>query len=146
MPDKYIVTLTPTEHSELVQLTRRGKLSARRMKRAQILMLANQHHGDETIAEMLSAGVSTVHRTRQKFVEGGVDFALNELPRPGGQKKLDSKAEALLVATACSEPPTGCSRWTMQLLAERLVELKVVESLSDETVRRTLEKNSLSLG
>lgn len=146
MPDKYIVTLTAEERCELIQFTRRGELSARKMKRAQILMLADKGHGDETIAEMLSAGISTVHRTRQKFVEGGVDFALNELPRPGGQKKLDSKAEALLVATACSEPPTGFSRWTMQLLAERLVELKVVESLSDETVRRTLEKNSLSLG
>ncbi|NJK52343.1 MAG: IS630 family transposase [Leptolyngbyaceae cyanobacterium SU_3_3] len=143
MPDKYIVTLTPEEHCELVQLSRRGELSARKMKRPQILILADKGHQDETIAEMLSAGVSTVHRTRQKFVEGGLEFALKELPRPGGTKKLDSKAEAFLVATACSEPPAGFSRWTMQLLAERLVELKVVESLSDETVRRSLGKKQL---
>ena len=83
MPDKYIVTLTPEERSELIQLTRRGQLSARKMKRAQILILADKDHKDDTITEMLSAGVSTVHRTRQKFVEGGVEFALNELPRPG---------------------------------------------------------------
>lgn len=146
MADKYIVTLTPEERSQLIQLTRRGPLSARKMKRAQILVLADKGHKDETIAQMLNAGISTVHRTRQKFVEGSVEFALNERPRPGGKKKLDSKAEALLIATACSEPPTGCSQWTMQLLAERLVELKVVKSLSDETVRRTLKKNSLSLG
>jgi len=146
MPAKYIVTLTPEEHTQLTQLTSRGELSARKMKRAQILMLADKGKSDETIAEMLSVGLSTIHRTRQKFVEGNVDFALNELPRPGGQKKLDSKAEAFLVATACSKPPSGRARWTMQLLTDRLVELNVVENLSSETVRRTLEKNNLSLG
>lgn len=104
MPDKYIVTLTPEERSELIQLTRRGTLSARKMKRAQILILADKGHQDDTIAHMLNAGISTVHRTRQKFVEGGVEVALNERPRPGGKKKLDSKAEALLIATACSAP------------------------------------------
>ena len=146
MAKKYSVTLTTEERAELTQQTSRGELPARKMKRAQILLLADKHHSDETISEMLDVGLSTIHRIRQKFVEGNVAFALNELPRPGSQKKLDSKAEAFLVATACSEPPAGRARWTMQLLAERMVELSVVESLSDETVRRTLEKKSLSLG
>ncbi|MFK8184500.1 MAG: IS630 family transposase [Phormidesmis sp.] len=143
MPEKYRVTLTPEERLELTQLTSRGELSARKMKRAQILILADKGQSDETISEMLSVGLSTIHRTRQKFVEGNVDFALNELPRPGGQRKLDSKAEAFLIATACSEPPSGRARWTMQLLTDRLVELNVVENLSSETVRRTLKKKQL---
>ena len=146
MPDKYVVTLTPEERQMLTELTSRGQLSARKMKRAQILQAADKNVLDETIAQTLGVGLSTIHRTRQKFVEGGVDLALKEAPRVGGRKKLDAKAEALLVATACSEPPSGRSKWTMQLLADRMVELQVVESLSDETVRRTLQKNSLSLG
>ncbi len=146
MAHKYKVALTPEEQNELEQLTRRGQLAARKMKRAQILLLANEDQADETIAQMLHSSVSTVHRTRQKFVEGGVDFALSERPRPGGRRKLDGKAEAFLVATACSEPPEGRNEWTMQLLADRLVEIQVVESISDETVRRTLKQTSSSLG
>lgn len=146
MPEKYIVTLSPAEQAELTELTSKGMLSVRKMKRAQILLAAHKGQSDETIAETLGSSLSTIHRTRQKFVEGNVDFALSERPRPGNQKKLDSKAEALLVATACSEPPEGRAKWTMQLLADRLVELKVVEQLSDETVRRTLKKTGLSLG
>jgi transposase len=142
MADKYVVNLTPEEHFELTGLTRRGKLSVRKLKRAQILMAADKGQQDAVIAETLSVGLSTIHRTRQKYVEGGLEWALSERPRVGGTKKLDSKAEALLIATACSEPPAGRGQWTMQLLADRMVELKVVESLSDETVRRTLQKNS----
>lgn len=142
MPDKYIVTLTPEERGELNTLTRRGQWSVRKVKRAQILMAADKGQSDEAIAQTLSVGLSTIHRTRQKYVEGGLAWALSERPRVGGTKKLDSKAEALLLATACSEPPSGRGQWTMQLLADRMVELKVVESLSDETVRRTLQKNS----
>lgn len=142
MPDRYIVTLTPEEQSELMKLTSQGKLAVRKMKRAQILLAADNGQKDEAIAEILQVSLSTIHRTRQKFVESGVEVALKERPRPGGSKKLDSKAEALLVATACSNPPAGRAQWTMQLLADRMVELKVVESLSDETVRRTLKKNS----
>lgn len=142
MPDRYIVTLTPEEKFELRKLTSQGKLAVRKMKRAQILLAADNGQKDETIAEILRVSLSTIHRTRQKFVEGGIEVALKERPRPGGNKKLDSKAEALLVATACSSPPAGRTQWTMQLLADRMVELKVVENLSDETVRRTLKKNS----
>jgi len=146
MPNKYQVTLTPEERTTLSTLTSQGQLSARKLKRAQILMAADKGQNDDAIARVLGVGMSTVHRIRQKFIEGGLEFALNERPRAGGTKKLDSKAEALLIATACSEPPEGRCRWTMQLLADRMVELKVVDSLSDETVRRTLPKNSSNLG
>lgn len=143
MPDKYFVTLTCEERQQLFQLTNQGSLSGRRFKRAHILLLAEEGHRDEMIAQMLHVGESTVHRTRQKFVTGGVEFALSESPRPGGKRKLDGKAEAFLVATTCSDPPAGRAEWTMQLLAERLVEVQLVEQISDETVRRTLKKTHL---
>ena len=147
MGTKYQVALTPDERSTLTTLTRQGQLSVRKLKRAQILIAADKGHNDNAIATVLEVGLSTVHRIRQKFIEGGLELALNEGPRGGGQnKKLDSKGEALLIATACSEPPDGRCRWTLQLLADRMVELKVVDSLSDETVRRTLQKNNSSLG
>jgi len=146
MPEKYTVTLTDAERQQLLQLTHQRNLCSRRFKRAQILLLADEGHRDETIAQMLYIGASTVHRTRQKLVVGGVEFALSESPRPGGKRKLDGKAEAFLVATACSDPPAGRAEWTMQLLAERLVEVKLVEQISDETVRRTLKKTTSSPG
>jgi transposase len=95
---------------------------------------------------MLKVGESTVHRTRQKCIELGMVLALKESPRQGRKRKLDGKTEAFLVATACSTPPKGRESWTMQLLADHLVELDLVESLSDETVRRTLKKTKLNLG
>jgi transposase len=146
MVKKYIVNLTQEEYSLLIALTSKGKTSSRMFKRANILLLANEGYPDQAIAEILHIGESTVHRTRQKFVEGGVEFALREEPRAGSRRKLDGKGEAFLVATACSNPPDGQQRWTMQLLANRLVEIEVVESISDETVRRCLKKTKLSLG
>ena len=115
MPEKYAVTLTAEERQHLLQFTHQHNLSGRRLKRAQILLLADEGHRDETIAQMLYVGESTVHRTRQKFVMGGVDFVLSEAPRPGVKRKLDGKAEAFLVATACSEPPmdAGLPKITM---------------------------------
>jgi transposase len=131
MPEKYIVNLNTAEQEYLHQLTHKGKCPARMFKRAQILLLASEGHTDETIAQMLHMGESTVHRTRQKCVDGGVEFALKEAPRPGGQRKLDGRAEAMLIATACSDAPTGQKRWTMQMLADRLVELQLVDSICD---------------
>jgi len=93
----------------------------------------------------LHTSISTVQRTRQRFVEGGLECALNERPRLGSEKKLDEKGEAVLVALALSEPPAGRKRWTLQLLADRLVELKIVDDISYETVRRRLKKTGLSL-
>jgi transposase len=103
-------------------------------------------YSDETIAIILKVGESTVDRTRQRCVEEGREKALKERPRQGRKKQLDGKTEAFLVATACSAPPQGRESWTMQLLADQLIELNRVESLSDETVRRTLKKTKLSLG
>ena len=146
MAEKYIVNLTQEEYSSLIGLTSKGKTSSRTLKRANILLLANEGYPDRAIAETLYVGESTVHRTRQKLVEGGVEFALREEPRAGSRRKLDGKGEAFLVATACSNPPDGQQRWTMQLLANRLVEIQVVDSISDETLRRCLKKMTSSLG
>lgn len=146
MPEKYLVTLNAEERHQLLEITHQNKVSARRFKRAQILLLADDGHRDDIIAQMLYVGESTVHRTRQKFVDGGVEFALSEAPRLGGKRKLDGKAEAFLVATACSDPPKGKAEWTMQMLADRLVEVNLVDEISDETVRRTLKKMTSSPG
>ncbi len=147
MPRKvYVVELTKEEKTELLELTRKGKVSARKLKRANILLQADKGKTDEEIAENLEVGRATVQRTRQKVVEGGLEWALNERHRPGGKLKLNGTKEAFLVALAGSAPPEGRERWTMQLLADRLVQLGIVESISDETVRRTLKKRSASPG
>ena len=101
---------------------------------------------DDAIAHALHIGTATVERLRKRFIEGGVAAALSDRPRPGGQRKLDGAAEATLVAWTCSTPPDERVRWTMQLLADKLVALNVVESISDETVRRTLKKTNSSPG
>jgi transposase len=142
MVKKYTVDLTEEEGKQVLELTRKGKASARKIKRAQILLLAHAGKKDETITEGLQVGVATVERIRRKFVEGGLEFALNEAPRSGGSPKLDGKQEAFLIALACRQPPEGRKTWTMQLLADHLVTLGVVDSISDETVRRTLKNRS----
>ena len=109
-------------------------------------MLADEGRTDKEVAEALLTSVSTVERTRKRFVEGNLERALEESPRPGGKRKLTGKQEAYVVALACSDPPEGKKRWSMQLLADRLVELGIVEEISDETVRRTLKRGTLSRG
>ena len=147
MAKKYLVTLSEEEQHALELLTKKGKASARRLTRAHILRMADAQQTDAEIAAALNVGVVTVERIREKFVIGGLEWALAERPRLGGRRKLDGKQEALLVALACSEPPSGHHCWTMQMLADRMVELKVAEApLSDETVRRALKKTSLSPG
>ncbi len=140
MVQKHRVQLTKTEKTQLIKLTKKGKISARKLRRAQTLLLTDAGYKDEEIASMLHLGVATVERTRKKFVEGGLELALNERPRPGRVRKLDRKAEEFLIATACSNPPEGKECWTTQLLADELVQLQLVESISDETVRRLLKK------
>ena len=141
MPKKiYHVTLTKEEKKDLQTFIGRGKASARKITRARILLLAHEGKKDQEIIDGLQVGRATVERMRKKFIEGGVDFAIHERPRPGGRPKLDAKAEATLIALACSDAPEGRSVWTMQLLADRLVEMGLVESISDETVRRYLKK------
>ena len=146
MAVKYTVNLSEAEREQLRSITSRGKTTARIVKRAQILLLADEGYSDETISIMLKVGESTVHRTRQRLVEEGMELALKERPRRGRKSKLEGKTEAFLVATACSEPPQGRESWTMQLLADRLIELNLVENISDETVRRTLKKTKSNLG
>ncbi len=114
--------------------------------RAHILLSADEARTDKHIAQALHTSPSTVERTRRRFVEGGLEHALNESPRPGGKRKLDGHKEAYLMALACSNPPEGKKRWSMQMLADRLVKLKVVDEISDETVRRMLKKGTLSRG
>ena len=143
---KYIVSLTSEEQGQLEALLKRGRIGARVSARARILLHAAEGATDAAIAAAVRVGGATVERTRQKFVEGGLEWALRERPRPGGKRKPDGKQEAFLVATACSTPPDGRPRWTMQLLADRLVEVQLVDAISDETVRRTLQKMRRSLG
>jgi transposase len=143
MPKKiYIVDLTNEERAYLLDFIKCDKKSARKLNKARILLLADEDKADSEIANALHTGTATVHRTRQRFVTGNLEGALRERPRPGGQKKLDEKGEAVLETLAHSQPPTGRKRWTLQLLADRLVQLKVVDSLSYETVRQELKKKS----
>lgn len=146
MAVKYTVNLTEEERDQLINLTKKGKNSSRVFKRAQILLLAEEDYQDVEIADILKVGESTIHRTRQRYVEEGVCLALVERPRPGRPGKLSPQAEALLIAQACSDPPQGRNCWTMQLLADSLVTLDLVESISDETVRQTLKKPKSNLG
>ena len=146
MPKKiYIVDLTKEERTHLLDFIKSGKHSARKLNRARILLLADEDKADGEIAESLHTGTATVQRTRRRFVEGNLERALNEQPRPGKRKKLDEKGEAILETLAHSKPPEGRKRWTLQLLADRLVELKVVDSISYETVRQEVKKSGLSL-
>ena len=140
MTKKYLVSLTDAERESLLALTKKGSVAARKLTRAHVLLQVDAGATDDTIAQALHIGTATVERIRKRFVEGGVDGALTERPRPGGTPKLDGKGEATLVAWACSMPPDERKQWTMQLLADKLVALKLVDTISDETVRRTLKK------
>ena len=140
---RYRVMLTQYQRHELGALLSGGKQAARRLKRAQILLAADAGVGDEEIAASVGVGGSTVYRTKRRFVEGNLGRALSEEPRPGADRKLTGKEEALLVATACSSPPAGRARWTLELLADEMVKLTAHESLSRETVRRRLAENDL---
>jgi transposase len=140
---RYRVTLSREERSELQALVSGGKGAARRIKRAQILLAADAGTTSEVIALNVATSTSTVYRTKQRFVEEGLEAALREEPRPGAERKLSGNEEALLVATACSSPPPGRARWTMSLLADQMVRLTPHKSLSPETVRRRLAENQL---
>lgn len=141
MPKKqYVVKLTDEERKHLITLSRKGAIAARILARAHILRLADEGKQDAEIAAVLGIGLSTVERTRKKYVEEGLEAALKERPRPGVNPKLDENHEADLIALTCSTPPEDRVKWTMQLLADRLVTLGIVDEISDETVRRPLKK------
>lgn len=140
---RYIVSLEDFERNALVELTRKGKPSARKVKRAHIMLMSDDGWADCDIADALPTSTSTIYRTKRRFVEGGVEYALSEKRPRGGDRKLSSREEALLVATTCSKPPTGRCRWTLELLADEMVRLTDHDSLSSETVRRRLAENAL---
>jgi len=140
---RYRVELSQTERAELTAIVSGGKHAARKLKRAQILLAAHAGASDDDIATSVAVGGSTVYRTKQRFVLGNLEAALSEQPRPGAGRKLSGKEEALLVATACSKPPQGRARWTLELLAGAMVSLTEHVSLSRETVRRRLAENDL---
>src|SRR5262245_19625493 len=144
---KYRVTLTDEERQGLLDLLSAGKAAARKLTHARILIKADAAPGgpawtDDRIAEAFDVSTDTVGRVRQRFVEQGLEAALVRKPqaRPSREPALDGAAEARLIALACSSPPDGRKAWTMKLLADTLVELEVVETISDETVRRCLKK------
>jgi transposase len=146
MAKRYRVTLTDEERERLGDLTRKGTASVRMVRRAQTLLLAAEERIDEEIAQALRIGVSTVERTRRRFVEEGLEASLRERPRPGARPKLGPKQQAFVVALACTKPPEGRRRWTMQLLADRVVELRVVPDITDEAIRLLLKSASSSRG
>jgi hypothetical protein len=145
---KYLVTLTEEERASLEQLIRRGKGAARKLARARILLKADRGPGgpdwdDVTIAESLEVGVATVERVRKQFVEEGLEAALTRRkPSRVYRRKLDGDGEAHLIALACGEAPEGRARWTLRLLADQMVALEYVDTVSHETVRQTLKKTS----
>jgi transposase len=152
MRKKFPVTLTESQRDHLKQLIAAGTAPARKLTHARILLKADSSPGapkwtDDAIADAVEVSQPTVARVRRQFVEQGLEAALNRrAPRRAYVRKLDGKQEARLVALACGEPPTGRAHWTLQLLADKLVELEIVEAVSSQTVRRTLKKTGLSPG
>ena len=142
MKKKYIVKLTSTERKQLREIIAKGKAPAYKIKHANILLKAEADWSDEKVARAFGCNVNTPRNVRQRFVQQGLEAALERKKQdvPSREKILDGKGEAHLIALSCSQPPEGRTRWTLHLLADKLIELQVVNSLSYETVRRTLKK------
>jgi len=141
MPRKtYLINLSEGDRASLLEMAHKGSLKARQFKRAMILLKADEGLSDPQIMAALNISRPCVERIRKRFVVDGLERALNEDPRPGQKRKLDGRAEATLIATACTEAPQGHEHWSLRLLAGRLVQLGVVDTVSYETVRRTLKK------
>lgn len=142
----YCVRLEEVEREKLTSYLRRGKSSSRSLTRARILLLADEGRSDEEISDVLKVSKSTVSRIRKRYSKDGMDSALHEKSRIGAPTKIDGRIEAQLTLLACSEPPDGRSRWTVRLLADKLVEMEAVDSISHMTVQRLLKKMKLNLG
>lgn len=143
---KYRILLTDSEREELKGLLAKGRHASRKLTRARILLLSDEGRTAEEIAEVLSVGTSTVERIRRRCAEAGVEGALVDRPRPGARLKLDERAQARLIAEVCRKPPgEGTARWTLNLLAGRVVELGLADSISKETVRSYLKKRTQAL-
>lgn len=145
-PQTFRVELNEEDRVRLLLLVRQGSAPARVIRRAHVLLRSSEGAFDHEIAEALHTHPATVQRVRRRFFEEGVDAALYDRARPGAEPRLDGKAEAFLVALACSKAPEGREHWSMQMLADKIVELGLVESISDETVRRVLKKTRRSRG
>jgi len=140
------VRLKEEEREGLSRYLRRGKSSARSLTRARILLLADEGRDDGEISKALKVSKSTANRIRKRYFESGLQFALHEKARSGAPTKMDGRIEAQLTLLACSEPPDGRSKWTLRLLADRLVELEAVESISHMSVQRLLKKMKSNRG
>lgn len=143
---KYRIVLTESEREELKGLLTKGRHSSRKLTRARILLLSDEGKTAEEIASALSVSPATVDRTRRRCAEDGVMLALVDRPRPGAKLKLDERQQARLIAEVCSTPGDDRARWTLKLLAGRVVELGLADSISPETVRSYLKKTNSSLG
>jgi len=139
---KYEVSLNEEQRRFLKSITSKGKESVRKINRARVLLLADEGKKDKEIQEIVRISDTTVERIRKRFVLESLDEAINEKPRSGKPKKLDGRGEAILIATACSNPPEGRANWSIRLLENKLVELNVKR----ETIRTTLKKMKISLG
>jgi len=148
MKKRYVVNLTADERAALLDLTTRARVAGLKRQRASILLKADEGLTDEEIADDLEVGLVTVERVRKRCIERGLAGALDRKPQenPSRPRKLDGAAEAKLAQIACSAPPDGHARWTLGLLADRLVELELFESVSKSTVRRGLKKTKSSHG
>jgi transposase len=147
MPKKnYPVRLSAEERQQLRSYVNRGQRSARSINRARILLLADEQWSDDEITTFIGVHRTTVHRIRKSYCEGGLHHALQEKHRSGAPSKIDGRVAATLTMLACSNPPSGYNRWTLHLLADKLVELAIIPSISLESVRTVLKKTSLSLG
>ena len=143
---KHEVKLTAKERQKLLAIVSKGRNRAVVIGRAHILLKSDEGQTDRDICEQLYIGEETVRRTRLRFCEAGLEASLQDKPRCGNDAKLDENQEAHLTALACTQPPAGRTRWTLELLAQRLVEAGLVEHIAPETVRLILKKNRLSLG
>ncbi len=145
-PEKYVIKLTDEQDNELLSLLNKGEHNARLIKRANILLQSDAGKTAPHISKDLKTSQQTVYNIRKRFTQGSLDLALYDKPRPGAKRKLDTKQEAHVIATACSQPPEDRTRWTVRLLTDRIVELGIVDEISRETVRRTLKKTRLNRG
>ena len=141
-PAKYPVSLSEEERQELQGMLRRGHHAARKLRRVQVLLLADEGKKQDDIQAQLKVSNGMICSIKRRYCTEGLSAALEERPRPGAKSKLDATGEAHLIALACSEAPEGRESWTMQLLAEQLVEMGIVDEISDETVRTTLKKKA----
>jgi transposase len=140
---RYVVELTEEERGQVAALVGEGRVGAQKRKRAQILLACDRGMTEATVAMTLPCAESTIYRTKKRFVEEGLEAALNEQPRQGGARKLTGREEATLVALACSKPPQGRARWTLELLTDEFVQMTDHDAISRETVRRRLKENQL---